>query len=121
MLKNKFWKALRSDRLKKAKRIAFSSASSFDELRELVRAEEYELKLNTGMQHTNLRRKRFKGRNQIRHVIGTTGFSRTTGERTKLQQKTQMAKKTMPTNFLAVSTLTHKKVQEQRKKKIVIE
>ena len=57
MLKNKFWKALRNDRLKNATRIAFSSASSFDELRKLVRAEEYELKLNTGMQHQTIKTK----------------------------------------------------------------
>ena len=57
MLKNKFWKALRNDRLKNATRIAFSSALSFDELRKLVRAEEYELKLNTGMQHQTIKTK----------------------------------------------------------------
>ena len=57
MLKNKFWKALRNDRLKNATRIAFSNASSFDELRKFVRAEEYELKLNTGMQHQTIKTK----------------------------------------------------------------
>ena len=51
MLRNNFWKHLRSDKLKNATRVHFESISNFELLRRAVRAEEYEIKVNTGIQH----------------------------------------------------------------------
>lgn len=51
MLKTKFWRCLRSDRLKTATRIHYETMSSFELLRKKVRAEEYEMKVSSGVQH----------------------------------------------------------------------
>ena len=51
MLKAKFWRCLRSDRLKNATRIHYETATSFEILRKKVRAEEYEMKVASGVQH----------------------------------------------------------------------
>lgn len=51
MLKTKFWRSLRSDRLKTATRIHYETMSSFELLRKKVRAEEYEMKVSSGIQH----------------------------------------------------------------------
>ena len=54
MLKNKFWKALRSDRLKNATRTHFATITDFEKLRKAVRAEEYEMKINSTVQHLSI-------------------------------------------------------------------
>ena len=54
MLKNKFWKALRSDRLKNATRTHFATITDFEKLRKAVRAEEYEMKINSTVQHQSI-------------------------------------------------------------------
>lgn len=51
MLRSNFWKHLRSEKLKNATRVHFESISNFELLRRAVRAEEYEIKVNTGIQH----------------------------------------------------------------------
>ena len=51
MLRNKFWKSLRSDRLKNATRTKFETLTEFDMLRRAVRAEEHEMKVQSGIQH----------------------------------------------------------------------
>lgn len=51
MLKTKFWRSLRSDRLKNATRIHFETTSSFELLRRQIRAEEYEMKVNSGIHY----------------------------------------------------------------------
>ncbi|MES9884042.1 MAG: hypothetical protein ABW185_24610, partial [Sedimenticola sp.] len=45
MLRNRFWKALRSEKLKAATRVRYETTSSFELLRRAVREEEHELKL----------------------------------------------------------------------------
>lgn len=49
MLRTKFWKSLRSERLKNATRVHFETVSSFELLRRAVRAEEHEMLLNSGI------------------------------------------------------------------------
>ena len=51
MLKAKFWRCLRSDRLKNATHIHYETATSFEILNKKVRAEEYEMKVASGVQH----------------------------------------------------------------------
>ena len=51
MLKNRFWKGLRSERLKNATRIHFFNTDEYQELLSRVREEENEMKLNAGVQH----------------------------------------------------------------------
>lgn len=51
MLKNRFWKGLRSERLKTATRIHFVNTDDYQELLSRVREEENEMKLNAGVQH----------------------------------------------------------------------
>ena len=50
MLRNKFWRSLRSEKLRLATRTDFQSIKNFDLLRKKVRAEEYEMKVSTGVQ-----------------------------------------------------------------------
>ena len=51
MLRTKFWRSLRSDRLKNATRVHFESITNFEMLRRAVREEEHEIKISTGIQH----------------------------------------------------------------------
>lgn len=52
MLRSKFWKALKSEKLKNATRVYFETTYDFENLRREVRAEEHEMKLAaTGVQH----------------------------------------------------------------------
>lgn len=52
MLRSKFWKALKSEKLKNATRVYFETTKDFENLRREVRAEEHEMKLAaTGVQH----------------------------------------------------------------------
>lgn len=51
MLRTKFWRSLRSDRLKNATRVHFESITNFEMLRRAVREEEHEIKISTGLQH----------------------------------------------------------------------
>ena len=51
MQRNKFWRSLRNEKLKMTTRIDFQTIKSFDLLRKKVRAEEYEMKVNIGVQH----------------------------------------------------------------------
>ena len=51
MLKNRFWKGLRSERLKNATRIHFFNTEDYQELLSRVREEENEMKLFAGVQH----------------------------------------------------------------------
>lgn len=48
MLRSRFWRALRSEKLKNATRIYYETADDFEMLRREVRAEEHEIKLATG-------------------------------------------------------------------------
>lgn len=50
LLRNKFWRSLKNEKLKSATRLDFKTATSFDVLRKKVRAEEYDMKINTGVQ-----------------------------------------------------------------------
>ena len=50
LLRNKFWRSLKSERLKSATRLHFHTIKSFDLLRQKVRAEEYEMKINSAAQ-----------------------------------------------------------------------
>lgn len=50
MLRTKFWKSLKSERLKTATRTKYENNDSFEELQRAVRAEEYEMKLQS-VQH----------------------------------------------------------------------
>ena len=58
MLKNKFWGCLRSDRLKNATRIHYETLTSFEGLRRKVRAEEYEMKIASGVNISRWKQKR---------------------------------------------------------------
>ena len=49
MLKNKFWRRLRSDRFKNATCIHYETLTSFEGLPRKVRAEEYEMKIASGV------------------------------------------------------------------------
>ena len=49
-LRHKFWRSLRSERLKNATRVQFYSIENFEKLRSAVRAEENEMKLNANPQ-----------------------------------------------------------------------
>ena len=51
MLRTKFWRSLRSDRLKNATRVHYESITKFEMLRRAVREEEHELKISSGIQH----------------------------------------------------------------------
>lgn len=55
MLRTRFWKALRSDRLKNATRVHFESISNFELLRRAVRAEEHEMKITTGIKQQQMK------------------------------------------------------------------
>ncbi|MEW8545549.1 MAG: hypothetical protein AB2693_18670, partial [Candidatus Thiodiazotropha sp.] len=55
MLRNKFWKYLRSERLKNATRTKFETLKNFEDLRKAVRAEEHEMKVSSGVQHQPIR------------------------------------------------------------------
>ena len=55
MLRNKFWRSLRSDRLKNATRSKYESISSFELLRRAVREEEHEMKANNAVQQQQIR------------------------------------------------------------------
>ncbi len=48
MLRSKFWKALRSDKLKNSTRVYYENTYDFEQLRRVVRAEEHEIKLTIG-------------------------------------------------------------------------
>ena len=50
MLRNKFWRSLRSDRLKNKTMVQFHKGLDFVSLRKAVREEEHEMKLATGIQ-----------------------------------------------------------------------
>ena len=50
MLHTKFWKSLRSEKLKNATRVKFETIKIFEELRKAVRAEEYEMSLSSTVQ-----------------------------------------------------------------------
>ena len=63
MLRNKFWKSLRSDRLKNATRTKFETLTEFDMLRKAVRAEEHEKKVQSGIQHQPLTNERKSEKN----------------------------------------------------------
>ena len=67
MLKNKFWGCLRSDRLKNATRIHYETLTSFEGLRRKVRAEEYEMKIASGVQHQPMKTEK-KGDREARTV-----------------------------------------------------
>ena len=67
MLKNKFWRCLRSDRLKNATRIHYETLTSFEGLRRKVRAEEYEMKIASGVQHQPMKTEK-KGDREERTV-----------------------------------------------------
>ena len=51
LLKEKFWRCLRSERLKNATQIYYHTMDSFELLRRKVRAEEYEMEVKRGIQH----------------------------------------------------------------------
>lgn len=55
MLRNKFWKYLRNERLKNATRTKFETLKNFEDLRKAVRAEEHEMKVSSGVQHQPMR------------------------------------------------------------------
>ena len=55
MLRTKFWKSLRSERLKNATRVHFETISSFELLRRAVRAEEHEMMLNSGIRQQQMK------------------------------------------------------------------
>lgn len=55
MLRNKFTRSLRSDRLKNATRSKYESISSFELLRRAVREEEHEMKSNSVVQQQQIR------------------------------------------------------------------
>ena len=54
MLRNKFWKYLRNERLKNATRTKFETLKNFEDLRKAVRAE-HEMKVSSGVQHQPMR------------------------------------------------------------------
>ena len=49
MLKEQFWTALRSERLKNATRVKYEFTEDFELLRRAVRAEEYDMNRISGM------------------------------------------------------------------------
>ena len=51
LLKEKFWRCLRSERHKNATQIYYHTMDSFELLRRKVRAEEYEMEVKRGIQH----------------------------------------------------------------------
>ena len=51
MLRNEFWRSLRSERLKNATRVHFHKGLDFESLRKAVREEEKEMTLTRGIQH----------------------------------------------------------------------
>ena len=51
MLRNQFWRSLRSERLKNATRVHFHKGLDFESLRKAVREEEKEMTLTRGIQH----------------------------------------------------------------------
>ena len=55
LLRDKFWRSLRSEKLKLATMIHFNTCATFDILRQKVRAEEYEMKLGSAMQQQAIR------------------------------------------------------------------
>lgn len=55
MLREKFWRALRSDRLKNATRVHYESITNFELLRRAVRAEEHEMKISTGIKQQQMK------------------------------------------------------------------
>ena len=55
MLREKFWRALRSDRLRNATRVHFESVSNFELLRRAVRAEEHQMNLYSGIKQQQLK------------------------------------------------------------------
>ncbi|MEW8545075.1 MAG: hypothetical protein AB2693_16240, partial [Candidatus Thiodiazotropha sp.] len=55
MLREKFWRALRSDRLKNATRVHYESITNFELLRRAVRAEEHEMKISTGVRQQQMK------------------------------------------------------------------
>lgn len=54
-LRNKFWRSLRSDRLKNATRSKYESIGSFELLRRAVREEEHGMKSNSAVQQQQIR------------------------------------------------------------------
>ena len=65
MLRNKFWKYLRSDRLKQATQIYYKQDTSFDQLKTAIRTEEQELKTSDEIRKTQ------KAKVQI-HTVNST-------------------------------------------------
>ena len=55
MLRTKLWKYLRSERLKNATRSKFESERNFEELRKAIRAEEYEMNMNSSVNVKSIR------------------------------------------------------------------
>ena len=54
ILRQKFWRSLRSDRLKNATRVQFECITNFDMLRSAVRAEENEMARSINPQHQSM-------------------------------------------------------------------
>ncbi len=51
MLRTKFWKSLRSEKLKLSTRIYYETIPQFEELRKKIRAEGYEMQTTLGVRH----------------------------------------------------------------------
>ena len=58
LLRDKFWRSLRSEKLKLAMMLHFNTCRTFDLLGQKVRAEEYEMKLDSAMQQQAIRTER---------------------------------------------------------------
>ncbi len=87
MLRSKFWRSLRNEKLKMATRIHYENVKPFEELQRAVRAEECDMKLTAGVQHQPMRTNQQEESKLDRMMAKITALEKQMEEMNRRQKK----------------------------------